>query len=268
MPRANRFFVPEHVWHITHRCHKKEFLLKFARDRQRWVHWLHKASRRYRVSILNFTVTSNHIHLVVWDNNTPSEIPDMVQLVAGRVAQEYNQWKHRRGAFWEDRYHATAIETGSHLWRCLVYVDLNMVRAGVVRHPEEWAFSGYHEIVGSKKRNTILDRRAILKLLELNSLDVLESQYQEITDEALARDRQVREESWSESLAVGGRDFITGFQDKLRTRGKRRKIAAEGDGFIIREGLSRYGAVFGVKNEPIASKNALLWGVIPVKTEG
>ncbi len=32
MPRANRFFMPEHVWHITHRCHKKEFLLKFARN--------------------------------------------------------------------------------------------------------------------------------------------------------------------------------------------------------------------------------------------
>ena len=30
MPRANRYFLPGHVWHITHRCHKKEFLLKFA----------------------------------------------------------------------------------------------------------------------------------------------------------------------------------------------------------------------------------------------
>jgi len=27
MPRANRYFLPDHVWHITHRCHKKEFLL-------------------------------------------------------------------------------------------------------------------------------------------------------------------------------------------------------------------------------------------------
>ena len=35
MPRANRYFLPGYIWHITHRCHKKEFLLKFARDRQR-----------------------------------------------------------------------------------------------------------------------------------------------------------------------------------------------------------------------------------------
>ncbi len=37
MPRANRYFSPSFLWHITHRCHKKEFLLKFARDRECWL---------------------------------------------------------------------------------------------------------------------------------------------------------------------------------------------------------------------------------------
>ncbi len=36
MPRANRCFIPAQVWHITRRCHKKEFLLKFKRDRVRY----------------------------------------------------------------------------------------------------------------------------------------------------------------------------------------------------------------------------------------
>jgi putative transposase len=38
----------------------------------------------------------------------------------------------------KDRYHATAIESGEHLWHCPVYVDLNMVKAGVVKQPSEW----------------------------------------------------------------------------------------------------------------------------------
>jgi len=29
MTRANRHLLPGYVWHITHRCHKREFLLKF-----------------------------------------------------------------------------------------------------------------------------------------------------------------------------------------------------------------------------------------------
>jgi len=50
-------------------------------------------------------------------------IAESMQLIAGRTAQEYNQRKGRRGAFWEDRYHATAIEADVHLHRCLVYID-------------------------------------------------------------------------------------------------------------------------------------------------
>ena len=38
MPRANPHFLPDHVWHIAHRCHEKEFFLKFARDRGLWRH--------------------------------------------------------------------------------------------------------------------------------------------------------------------------------------------------------------------------------------
>ena len=54
-----------------------------------------------------------------------------MQLIAGRTAQEYNWRKHRDGAFWEDRYHATAIQADDHLHQRVVYIDLNMVRAAV-----------------------------------------------------------------------------------------------------------------------------------------
>jgi len=49
MPRANRYYIPGYVWHITHQCHKKEFLLKFVRDRRRWIGWLFEAKKRYGI---------------------------------------------------------------------------------------------------------------------------------------------------------------------------------------------------------------------------
>ena len=163
MPRANRHHLPGYVWHITHRCHKKEFLFKFVKDRKRWLTWLFKAKKRFGLRILNYVVTSNHIHLLVLDNGD-GEISKSIQLVAGRTAQEYNQRKKRNGAFWEDRYHATAIESGKHLIRCMIYIDLNMVRAGAVRHPCEWPFSGYQEIHNPPKRGGLLDRASLMKL--------------------------------------------------------------------------------------------------------
>jgi len=54
-----------------------------------------------------------------------------LQLVAGKTAQEFNRRKNRKSAYWEDRYHATAVETGEHFFRCLTYIDKNMVRNGV-----------------------------------------------------------------------------------------------------------------------------------------
>jgi hypothetical protein len=35
----------------------------------------------------------------------------------------------RSSKWWEDRYHSAAIEADEHLHRCLIYIDLNMVRA-------------------------------------------------------------------------------------------------------------------------------------------
>ena len=97
MPRANRHFLPGLVWHLTHRCHERTFLLKFARDRTRYLHWLYQARKRFGLCILNYVVTSNHIHLLVKDT-ADGVIPSSMQLVAGRTAQEYNRRKTRLGS--------------------------------------------------------------------------------------------------------------------------------------------------------------------------
>ena len=157
MARAKRHFIPGYIWHITHRCHKREFLLKFAKDRHRYWQWLYQAKKRYGLSILNYMVTSNHVHLLVVDTGKKDVIPKSIQLVAGRTGQEYNQRKNRKGAYWEDRYHATAVESGEHLSRCMVYIDTNMVRAGVVSHPSMGSFSGYNEIQEPRRKNMLID---------------------------------------------------------------------------------------------------------------
>jgi REP element-mobilizing transposase RayT len=92
MPRANRHFLSGYIWHITHRCHEKQFLLKFARDRRRYLHWLFEAKKRFGLSVLDYIVTSNHVHLLVRDTG-PNVIASSMQLIAGRTAQEYNQRK-------------------------------------------------------------------------------------------------------------------------------------------------------------------------------
>src|SRR3990172_2089520 len=97
MPRAHRHFLPGQLWHITHRCHEKSFLLKFARDRRRYLGWLFEAKKRFGLCVLNYVVTSNHVHLLVQDTGE-RVVAQSMQLVAARTAQEYNQRKVRQGA--------------------------------------------------------------------------------------------------------------------------------------------------------------------------
>jgi len=58
----------------------------------------------------------------------------------------YRTIKNKNGAFWQDQYHATAVETGECLKSRMVYIDLNMVRTGMINHPSQWKRSGYKEI--------------------------------------------------------------------------------------------------------------------------
>ena len=45
--------------------------------------------------ILNYAVTSNHIHLIVVGGEDRDVIPDSIKLIAGRTGQEFNQRKNR-----------------------------------------------------------------------------------------------------------------------------------------------------------------------------
>jgi len=72
--------------------------LKFARDRRRYLRWLFEAKKRYGLCVLNYAITSNHVHLFVRDRGDKDVIPRSIQLIAGRTGQEFNNRKNRKGA--------------------------------------------------------------------------------------------------------------------------------------------------------------------------
>ncbi len=89
MGRANRHHLPGYVWHVTHRCHKREFLLKFEKDKKRWAHWLFESKKCFGLVIFNYTITSNHIHLLVFDIKN-DVIPKSIQLTRKSLKNDTN----------------------------------------------------------------------------------------------------------------------------------------------------------------------------------
>lgn len=173
-------------------------------------------------------------------------IPKSLQLIAGRTAQEYNLRRKREGTFWEDRYHATAAQADVHLAKCLVYLDLNMVRAGVVQHPSEYGISGYNEIQTPPKRYSIINQQALIKLFFTLDENHFRQMHRDWVDLELKNDESRRQSFWSESVAVGDECFIKNIQQELSGRIPGRSIVSESGTTSLQE--------------PQSSYSTLLWG--------
>jgi REP-associated tyrosine transposase len=240
MARANRLRTDGGIFHVTHRCHNRAFLLKFARDRDAYRARLRQHLPQFDVSLLDYCVTSNHVHLLV-DTPERIELSGLMQAVEGEFARAYNRRKERSNAFWGDNFHATRVEGGSYLWRCLCYIELNMVRCGVVVHPRDWKWVGYHEIMGLWRRNRLIDLEQLCWRLGTDDLEEVRKNLETSLTDAIARDQVKREPMWTESLAVGSRSFVEQIQPQISSRQETEIVESGSDVWILHETPVAYG---------------------------
>jgi putative transposase len=251
MARANRLRGANGdggVFHLTHRCHNKAFLLKFARDRDAYRLMVRDHLRRFNVSLLDYCLTCNHVHLLM-DAQERLEVSGFMREVAGEFARAYNRRKSRLNAFWGDNYHATLVEDGEYLWECLCYIELNMVRCGVVAHPREWEWVGYHEIMGDRQRFRLIDLDRLCWRLRAGSIDEVRKNLDASLAERIAQNDVKREPRWTESLAVGSVEYLKKIQPLILSR-RETEILVEPDcdAWVLQEATIPYSHKTGPKN--------------------
>lgn len=208
MPKAKRFFLPGHHYHLTHRCHNRSYLFQRAIDRKVYREMLRQRLTDFRTPLLGYCITSNHVHLLV-KAQTGDRISRLMESLEGDFAQYYNHRKKRSGAFWGGRFHATAIEDHSHLWQCMIYIELNMVRAEIVRHPLEWPWCSYAELVGERKRYRLVDRVHLAQAIGCHpDKPAFKSAYRHDIEQVIQAREFDRQVKWTESLAIGSKAYV------------------------------------------------------------
>lgn len=241
MPRGNRYFLPGRTYHLNHRCHDRQFLLRFACDRDAYRLALWEVLQSTPVWLLAYCITSNHVHLLARSDDELG-IQTMMQRAEGRFAQYYNRRKQRSGAFWEGRYHSTLIEGPTHLERCITYIELNMVRAGVVSHPKHWPWCSYPEWMGHRRRYRLIDLDRSLLLMRAPSLEEYRKHSEHRIQEAIARGRLSREPHWTGGVAVGEKEFVDEIGKAFAFRRKLTSEECPGGAWVLREDASDLGA--------------------------
>lgn len=152
------------------------------------------------------------------------------------------------------------IEGDEHLHRCIVYIDLNMVRAGVVRHPAEWEVGGYREIQNPRERYALIDLTALTALCGFRDIEAFQQAHRLWVREALRQDAMKRDERWSESLAVGSQAFVESVKRELALKARHRAIEAADGSYALKQPQFPYTGHFDLKSGALRLKNTVFWG--------
>lgn len=228
MPQARLLdLAGAHCYHVTQRCQERRFLLGCQMDRSAYLRRLWEAKGHYAVAVLNYMVTSNHVHLLL-RSEAPAEVSRFMQYLSAAAAQDYNRRKHREGAFWRGRYRPTLIESGEHLCRCFFYIELNMVRAGAAQTPRDWFGGAWQEHLGQRQRYRIIDRPALMASMRRTREDGFVEWYTATVEQLCAAGKFAREPWWSQAAAVGSRNWVSAIAGRLPESWCRVETAADG----------------------------------------
>ena len=146
MGRKPRLHVPGGVYHVMLRGNGGQDIFFTDEDRLYFYGLIEEGVGRFGHRIHGFCLMGNHVHLVVQVAETP--LAKIVQNLSFR----YTRWVHRQqrkgGHLFQGRYQAILVDADAYLLGLVRYVPLNPVRAGLVKRPEAYRWSGHRAYLG------------------------------------------------------------------------------------------------------------------------
>ncbi len=142
MARKPRFTLPGVPQHVIQRGNNREPCFYTQEDFYRYRQDLRDAAEKNVAAIHGYVFMTNHIHLLVTPGHEYS-ITHMMQDLGRKYVRYINRTYQRSGTLWEGRFKASLVDSEAYLLTCMRYIEMNPVRAGMVLHPEEYAWSSY-----------------------------------------------------------------------------------------------------------------------------
>lgn len=142
MPRRRRLQVTGLPVHIIQRGNNRQACFFAEADYQFFLHHLAELAKRCKCEVHAYVLMTNHVHLLL----TPyfARGPSLLMKLLGqRYVQYVNKTYRRSGGLWEGRFRSSFVQTGRYVLACYRYIEMNPVRANMVRHPIEYPWSSH-----------------------------------------------------------------------------------------------------------------------------
>lgn len=216
MARLPRLTIPGYPHHIIQRGNNRQAIFGGSSDYETLLAMFEEHARKSAVAIHAYVLMSNHFHLLATPDSAEG-IPQMMQAVGRRYVRHFNQRQGRSGTLWEGRYKSTLIQAERYLLACMVYIDLNPVRAGLVDQPGVYPWSSYPHYAGLRIDRLITPHPLYWELG--NTPFAREAAYAELVQTGLpAQQERVLTDSALRGWALGEPDYVADLQKRTERR--------------------------------------------------
>lgn len=142
MPRRTRDCPPGLPIHIVQRGNNRKVCFTQDADIKAYANWLREVAEKFDIAVHAWVFMTNHVHLLL----TPKAegcISSCMQHL-GRLYVRYFNYRYKRtGTLFEGRFKSSLVQNGKYLLACQRYIELNPVRARIVRDPADYTWSSY-----------------------------------------------------------------------------------------------------------------------------
>jgi len=216
MARLARVNVPGYPYHVIQRGNNRQRIFNSDTDREFMRELLAENALRFDVAIHAYVLMDNHFHLLLTPNSAGG-LPQMMQAVGRTYVRHFNDKHQRSGTLWEGRYKSALVQTERYLMACMVYLDLNPVRAGIVSRPQDFVWSSHSHYAGMRNDSLVTPHALVWELG--NTPFARESRYRDlvlrgITDEQRVTLGQAVTNGW----VVGDSRFVAQLQGQTTRR--------------------------------------------------
>jgi putative transposase len=163
MPRAARLVVPDVSLHVVHRGHDRADCFFDEADYLSYLVALGTYAARFGCGVHAYCLMTNHVHLLL----TPGDANGCALLMkhlAQRHSKRINAKLGRTGTLWEGGYYSGLVDTDEFAVACYRYIELNPVRAAMVKHPSIYPWSSYSANVLSNQHSFVRPHASFLAL--------------------------------------------------------------------------------------------------------
>lgn len=163
MARLPRYVVPGLPQHVIQRGNNRQPIFVGESDYVAYLDWLKEAAQRHGLLIHAYVLMTNHVHLLVTPTQANS-IAKTLQSLGRRYVQYFNFTYGRTGTLWEGRYRATVVDAEDYLLACCRYIEMNPVRAGLVKSSAHYRWSSYRHNAQGQKDSQIVEHDVYRRL--------------------------------------------------------------------------------------------------------